>query len=303
MWVSCNKCQIRRFISCCKKFLIIFFFICFDTLSHGFGWYSHEVINYNAVFTFSEGDLFVFFKKHIKYFSKHAADPDKIKYKDKNEGFKHFLNIDAYEDSLLKNGWITYENMLEKYGEKTVRKYGTLPWSILATQKKLTKAFLKKNTKEILRLSIHLAHYIADAMTPLHTTKNYDGQETDQRGIHSLWETRLPKLFINTYDFNVGRAQYVKKIYKVIWNTILESHNASKFILKTEKELDNSVKSGKFAYCKNGNNIYRMHSKKYATKFHEMLNGQVEQQIRKAIKMIGDFIYTSYIDAGSPKLL
>ena len=152
-------------------------------------------------------------------------------------------------------------------------------------------------------MSIHLAHYIADAMTPLHTTKNYDGQETDQRGIHTLWETRLPKLFINTYDFNVGRAQYVKKIYKVIWNTILESHNASKFILKTEKELDNSVKSGKFAYCKNGNNIYRMHSKKYATKFHEMLNGQVEQQIRKAIKMIGDFIYTSYIDAGSPKLL
>ena len=49
-----------------KKILIIFFFICFDTLSHGFGWYSHEVINYNAVFTFSEGDLFAFFKKHIK---------------------------------------------------------------------------------------------------------------------------------------------------------------------------------------------------------------------------------------------
>ena len=114
-----------------------------DTLSHGFGWYSHEVINYNAVFTFSEGDLFAFFKKHIKYFSKHAADPDKKKYKDREEGFKHFLNIDAYEDSLLENGWVTYENMLEKYGEKTVRKYGTLPWSILATQKKLTKAFLK----------------------------------------------------------------------------------------------------------------------------------------------------------------
>ena len=141
-----NKCQIRRFIFCCKKLLFISFFICFDTLSHGFGWYSHEVINYNAVFTFPEGELFAFFKKHIKYFSKHAADSDKKKYKDREEGFKHFFNIDDYDDSLLKNGWVTYENMIEKYGEKTVRKYGILPWSILATQKNLTKAFLKKNT-------------------------------------------------------------------------------------------------------------------------------------------------------------
>ena len=32
--------------------------------------YLHEVINYNAVFTFPEGELFAFFKKHIKYFYK-----------------------------------------------------------------------------------------------------------------------------------------------------------------------------------------------------------------------------------------
>jgi hypothetical protein len=30
----------------------------------------------------------------------------------------------------------------------------------------------------------HLAHYAADATMPLHTTENYDGQRTGQRGIH-----------------------------------------------------------------------------------------------------------------------
>ena len=288
-----------------KKYIFLFFVFLENVFVYGFGWYSHEVINYHLVFTLPEGELFKFFKKHISYFSKHAADPDRRKYKIKTEGCKHFFNIDAYDASLQKNGWIKYEDMIKRYGEKTVLKYGTLPWSILATQKELTKAFKKREKKKILYLSINLAHYIADAHTPLHLTKNYDGQETNQVGIHSVWETQLPKMFIKTYNLAVGCVKYQKNLPKRIWEIIIESYEASKNILKIEKELNDQVVFGKFAYCKIGKSINRMNSKKYATKFHDLLKGkkgEVEKQIQNAIKTIGIFILTSYIDAGCPKL-
>jgi hypothetical protein len=37
-----------------------------------------------------------------------------------------------------------------------------------------------------------LAHYIEDAHQPFHSVANYDGQLTNQRGIHSRFETELP---------------------------------------------------------------------------------------------------------------
>jgi hypothetical protein len=61
---------------------------------------------------------------------------------------------------------------------------------------KLTQAFKEKRKSEILFIAADLGHYIADAHMPLHTSDNHDGQLTDQKGIHSLWESRLPELFV-----------------------------------------------------------------------------------------------------------
>ena len=62
----------------------------------------------------------------------------------------------------------------------------------------------------IIKFSAELSHYVGDAFVPLHTTINYDGQLTDQKGLHSLWESQLPERFINDYKLNgepeIGRA-------------------------------------------------------------------------------------------------
>ena len=282
-------------------FLLLFYI---DLLSFGFGYFSHEQINYHVVFTFPEGELFKFYKKHIDYFSKHAADPDRRKFVVRSEGQKHFFNIDAkeYGTDIIESKWIPYKNMCQKYGEKIVKGYGLLPWSILSTQKLLTEAFEEKKTKKILQVSIDLAHYIADSCTPLHTAKNFDGQETDQIGIHGFWETLLPKLFFDSYDLKNIKAKYQKNLTKIIWENIKESYKEACIILKKDRELNAELLLGKYAYIKLGKTVNRLHSKKYARLFHEKLEGQLERQIRKAIKMIGDFIYTSWVDAGKPSL-
>ncbi len=61
-----------------------------------------------------------------------------------------------------------------------------------------------------MRISAEFGHYIADACVPLHTTSNYNGQLTDQVGIHAFWESRIPELFaVEEFDMIVGTASYI----------------------------------------------------------------------------------------------
>ena len=66
-------------------------------------------------------------------------------------------------------------------------------------------AFIEKDSDKILKYSADLGHYIADAYVPLHTTENYNGQLTGQKGIHAFWESRLPELFSEDYNYLVDK--------------------------------------------------------------------------------------------------
>ncbi|MEQ8244166.1 MAG: S1/P1 Nuclease, partial [Fulvivirga sp.] len=40
----------------------------------------------------------------------------------------------------------------------------------------------------------------------------------------------------------------------------------------------------------------------FSKAYHDALNNMVERQMKKAVKMVGDFWYTCWIDAGQPDL-
>src|SRR4029453_7600387 len=90
--------------------------------------------------------------------------------------------------------------------------HGILPYNLEPLLMHLIDAFLKKDARRILQLSADIGHYIADAHVPLHTSQNYNGQLTGQEGIHAFWESRLPELFSERYDFFVGKAGYIPNI-------------------------------------------------------------------------------------------
>jgi protein tyrosine phosphatase len=52
---------------------------------------------------------------------------------------------------------------------------------------------------------------------------------------------------------------------------------------------------------RNGQNI-KTYSKEFSKKYHQLLENQVQRQMRASIKMIGNFWYSSWIDAGQPDL-
>ena len=86
---------------------------------------------------------------------------------------------------------ISFEELLERYGEKNLKNWGIAPWSIDATAQTLTKMFKQKRWDEALYYMGHLGHYVADLHMPLHTCANYNGQITGNEGVHFRWESRM----------------------------------------------------------------------------------------------------------------
>jgi hypothetical protein len=182
---------------------------------------------------------------------------------------------------------------------------GILPYHLLSLQKQLTDAFLDKDKLRILKLSAEMGHYLADAHVPLHTISNYDGQFTNQSGIHAFWESRLPELFADVrYDFFVGRADYIEKPREYFWNIVLESHKLANKVLQIEKEISEAYPPDK-KYCietsTNGVTLQKP-CFDYAQFYHDKLDGMVEEQMRKAIFALGSSWYTAWVDSGQPDL-
>jgi len=192
---------------------------------------------------------------------------------------------------------------VEKYSEDTLKKYGILPWHIQSVMYKLTKAFQDENAKEIIRLSTDLGHYVGDAHVPLHTTSNYNGQQTNQKGIHAFWESRIPELSGEHYNYLVGRATYIPHLQSDVWSTIQNSYNAVDSVLNIEAALNQSFpKDRKFVFEDKGNVLRKTYSVDYSRAYEKALNGMVERQMTKAVHQLGSYWYTAWVNSGQPNL-
>ncbi len=268
------------------------------------GFFAHKKINRLAIFALPS-PLFDFYRKHIEYITNHAIDPDKRRYAVKGEAECHFLDIDYYTDNaelidtLLPYKW---KEAIAKYSEDTLRKHGIAPYNIQWVMLKLGKAFEECDTEKILKHSADLGHYIADIHVPLHTTKNYNGQFSNQDGIHAFWESRLPELFYDKYELLPQKAVYLDYPPRIIWRTVIESNLLLHKVLLGEDSLSKLYPNGKYAYVERGATMNKDYSEEYATIYHNILDNMVEQRMLKAIEMLSSMWYTAWVNAGQPDL-
>ncbi|MEM7038296.1 MAG: hypothetical protein AAF570_15030, partial [Bacteroidota bacterium] len=164
-------------------------------------------------------------------------------------------------------------------------------------------AFHEGNLQKIMKLSADMGHYIGDANVPLHTTENYNGQLTGQKGIHGLWESRLPELFGEDYNYFIGRAKYLPDVLDEMWSAVLESHSALDSVLNFESGLTTSMDSDrKYSFENRGTYLTKAYSKEFCTAYHDQLAGQVERRMRASIVRVGSIWYSAWVDAGQPDL-
>lgn len=284
-----------------NKFLLILILPSVILLA-SWGFFAHQKINRLAVFTLPN-NLISFYKSNINYISEHAVDPDKRRYADSLEAPRHYLDADHYGkhpfDSIPKK----WNDAVKKYSEDSLNAYGIVPWQIQRTYYQLVKAFTLRDSALILKYSADLGHYVGDAHVPLHTTENYNGQQTNQVGIHAFWESRLPELFSEEYDYFVGKAKYIDNPLNEAWKIVENTYTKLDSTLLLEKSLSNSfAPDRKYTFSERNNKVIKEYSVDYSTAYHNALNGMVEKQMRSAILEIGSFWYSAWVDAGQPNM-
>lgn len=274
------------------------------------GTFGHQHINHAAVLSLPE-PMRVFFYNHIDFITEESVVPDLRKYtlKDKAENPRHYIDIEGFEGKTFDELPKTMKEITAAYDEKFLQKMGILPWYIIDMMDKLTVSMRSMRKTEILFLAADLGHYIGDAHMPLHTSINHNGQLTNQKGIHSFWESQLPEYFGNSYNFRVPEAVYIQDVTKATWDMIRQSHSLADTLLLidrnvragfSEKDMYKTDEKGEIVMNKFGQKTFSM---AYARAYHDALNGMVEKQMKLATSTLANFWYTAWVNAGKPDLI
>jgi len=218
----------------------------------------------------------------------HSVDPDHRKRGDKTEGPKHFIDIDFYKEFQDGRMVMSRDSLNKIYGEKVVTKEGILPWATEETYKELVEAFKEKNRDKIMLYASDLAHYVGDGYQPMHETVNYNGQLTDQKGVHARYESEMVDNYLDEIksSFKKQTPYYVKDVQAYIFDYIFESNSYLEVLLSADKSAFENA-GEKFA-----NDYLRLlwFKTKYVT----------ENQFNSAALSLASLIYSAWRDAGKP---
>jgi hypothetical protein len=286
-----------------KRGILTFFTgIIIITLCSSWGFFAHYRIHRLAVFTLPKA-MAGFYRSNIEFITEHAISADKKRYVDSTEAPHHFFNADHYGKQPFRDMPQHWVNAAAKYSSDTLNKYGTVPWAITSNYYWLVRAFKAHDTTAILTLSANLGHYISDAHVPLHLTQNYDGQLTNQPGLHAFWESRLPELFSNSYNYNVGKARYIPNPLAEAFKICRSSFKSVDTVLRMERLLNKTFPAGKkYAMEQRGNRTIKVYSVEYSRAYHKMMKGMVQRRMRSSILSVGSFWFSAWVDAGQPDL-
>lgn len=291
--------KIKYIITSCL-FIVLLMIPHMDVFSFGFA--AHRKINRMAIFTLPP-EMIGFFKHHIEYITERSVDPDKRAHAVVGEAQRHYIDIDHFGENPFEIVPRNWNEAVAKFSEDTLQRYGVLPWHVNIMMYRLTDAFQSGDVDRILYTATHLGHYVADLCTPLHTTKYYNGRTPEQRGIHALWESRIVELYADSYNFLVGRAEYIDSPADRAWELIEQSHLTIDTIYHVYDSLMVHLPSDiVYGHEMRGQSNVRTYSQTFSFAMQQGMNGMVERQMQRAVKSVGDYWYTAWVNAGQPDL-
>jgi hypothetical protein len=118
---------------------------------------------------------------------------------DDEESPNHFLDYDweGYGPYPFAGLPRDYTAAIAKFGKVRVDANGRVPWRTEEMYGNLRRAFEAYDRRgafgrnDILAYAAWLTHYVSDAHVPFHAVLNYDGQLSNQHGIHARFEAYL----------------------------------------------------------------------------------------------------------------
>ena len=272
----------------------------------GWGFWAHKQIHRRAVQAMPE-PVAAFFREYATFLIEHSIDADDRRRIDPAEAEQHFIDIDRYGKYPFSELPRRFEDAVKKYTLDTVRANGVVPWRIVAFTDSLTRAFKMKNLDKILFFAANVGHYVADAHVPLHTTENYDGQLTGQKGLHARWESEIPERYMRHLEMQnetAPRAKYIADKTQESFKWVLESYLMVDSVLKCDLKAKEGLKPEEIytvVVDKNGRER-QIYTPLYYERFKQALGDMVERRFEQTIERVASIWYSAWVDAGKPDL-
>jgi hypothetical protein len=267
-----------------NRVLKIFIIAVIGLAIYGWGGAGHKIINRKSIYSFpSVMNAFYYWSDSL---SRHASDADNRKSSDPNESPRHFIDIDSYPE-FIANGRIaqTLDSIIALHGSSFVITNGILPYTIIATVDSVKKYFALHDWQNAMLKAADLGHYVADGHQPLHITKNYDGQYTNQNGVHSRYETSMIGADSSLIIYTGDSCNYVSDV----------TNFAFGFVYNDYKYVDSVLHCDSVAHAIAGN-----YGPVYLQNLWQNAGTFTIKLFRNASNFLARLIYTAWVNAGSP---
>ena len=225
----------------------------------------------------------------------HSIDPDLWR----SAGFeeeppRHFLDMDAYGRYPFTQLPEQYDAAVRRFGEERVVGNGTVPWRAAEIYARLVDAFRAVGRSrtpyardDVLFFSTVLGHYVSDAVVPFHAVLNYDGQLTNQRGIHARFETALFARYGDRLTLAPARPEPMRDPVAAVFATLREGTRLVPRLLQADRD---ALGDG------------RDYDAAYFDRFFAGARPILERRLREAIAAIASAVTGAWETAGSPSL-
>jgi len=271
-----------------KKTLIqSFAAVAFVLILASWGYKGHKSINSHVTLYFNaEMSQFVSWSSTLEA---HASDADNRKDShdpnyDPNEKPKHYLDIEYYSE-FTSTGTIpkTLNEAIVKHGTTNVYKWGIVPWATKTTYDTLVACFRRGDLDKAVLTAADLGHYVGDGHMPLHISANYDGVMTDQKGVHSRYESDMVDAYINNLNGAYPSQPESISIISDVQQYILD------YIYVTHSYVDTVLKSDNYAKA-----LDTSYGDVYVAAMWARLGDITKQLFQESSHCIAELIYTAY---------
>ncbi|UCH62349.1 MAG: hypothetical protein JSU77_11150 [Fidelibacterota bacterium] len=198
------------------------------------GFEVHRLINGQAV-DLTPGPLGTFLQQRRNWIVALSTDPDQRREYDKAEEPNHYIDLEYFSEPPYTSIPHDRREADEKYGTENLAQWGILPWHIVAVATALKEALAAGEWERTVVLAADLGHYVADAHQPLHTTANYDGEQTGNEGIHHMFENIMLEQHLGDYQSPDEISAATGCISAMVFGWLLESFHEVPGILKADR--------------------------------------------------------------------
>ena len=261
--------------------------------ARAWGFEAHRLVMDQAIALLPEA-LRPLFEKQRALVVERAIDPDTWRTAGfEEEAPNHFLDIDwsGYGKYPYNELPRDYTAAIAKFGRERVHENGTVPWRTEEYFGNLRRAFESYSRRgafgsfDILFYAATLGHYVADAHVPFHAVENYDGQLSNQHGIHVRFESIMFERYRTRLTLAPKPAQPIAHPRDFVFQVVMEGSQLVPAILKSDLSAIGSRE---------------VYDDTYYEAFFQANRAVMERRLNESITAVAGIIIGAWEAAGKP---